>query len=206
MKRIILILTLILTLSACAYTEPDAMFTVTEIGFAVSGEKTELILKINEQEKGRLISGQGENAYEAFRAAATKLEKKASFEHLQLIAVSENLEGERLNDVLSFCEKRGAPLRTRLVYAENLQKILEENGNLLSLLKQGEAEFGFGGNTTLFEIETAILVNDGDFALPYIKLSGEDIELCGLLRYKNNRLYKRLDINQSIKYKKEVLG
>ena len=206
MKKLVLILFVLLSLCSCSYKEPNSVFTVTAVGISAKGEESVVTLKIKESENSVEITGEGKSAKEALQEIKTKLSKKASFEHCQLIAVS-GLEGHRITDAISFCRDCGVPLRTKMVYITDINRVFsaEKQGEIVSLLKQAKKEFGFGDNTALFEIETAILTNGGNFALPVILLDNESVKVNGLLRYKNSKTYKMLNIKQSTQYAKEVL-
>ena len=207
MKRALLILISLLFLCSCAYTEPNAVYTVTAVGLEENGDKSRVTVKITESEKSRCVTGEGETPDEAMSEIKTRLSARASFEHCQLIAIS-GLGGEGFAEATRFLREQEVPLRTKIVYTDDIQKAFEKEreSEIASLLKETKSEFGFGGNTALFEIETAILINNGDFALPYISLDKEDIKISGLLRYKNSLPYERLNVKQSVKYAKEILN
>ena len=197
MKKLILIFTLLLSLSACGYSEPNSVFTVKAVGIYENG----IILKGDTEMKG-----EGKTPEDATKDIKTKLGKNLSFEHCGII-VLENIKGEKLSSALLFLRESGVPLRTNIVYADNISALFQNErvGELPSLLSLCKKEFSFGGNTALFEIETAILINGGSFALPRVSVSGKEIKIEGLLTYQNSRPREKLNIKQSTNYAKEIL-
>ena len=198
MKKIILTLLLLLSLSACSYTEPDSVFTVRAVGIYEKG----IILKGD-----FAIKGEGDTVSAALDDIKTKLSKSPSFEHCSVI-VLEKIGGEKLSETLSFLRENSVPFRTNIAYSEDVSalfknEMVEELSSQLSLCKK---TFSFGGNTALFEIETAILTNSGNFALPRVIPSGENIKIEGLMTYEENKPCKKLNIKQSQRYAKEVLS
>ncbi len=207
MKKIILAAALLLFLCSCTYTEPSAVYTVSAIGIEKNGENMQITLKIKEMESSFKISGEAESLNEAMDNIKTKLSKQPYFQHCQLIALG-GLGNEKADTMLSFCEKLKIPLKTKIVYINDIDRVFEEEreGDIISLLKHSYKEFGFGGNTALFEIKTALLTNSGNFALPLILLEDKNIKLDGLLRYKSGKPAEKLNLEQSIKYAQEVLN
>ena len=205
MKKIFLAAVLMLFLCSCSYTEPSAIYTVSAIGLQKNGENMQITLKIKEMEDSFKISGEAESLDSAMDNIKTKLSKQPYFRHCQLRAFG-GLGGEPAEEVISFCEKLGIPIKTKIVYVNDIDRVFEEEreGDIISLLKHSYEEFGFGGNTALFEIDTALLTNAGNFALPLILIEGENIKLDGLLRYKGGKPYEKLNLEQSIKYAQEV--
>ena len=198
MKKLILILFLLLSLSACGYSEPDSVFTVRAVGIHEKG----IILKGD-----FTIKGEGETVSAALADIKTKLSKAPSFEHCSVI-VFDSIKGDKLSSALSFLRESGVPLRTNIAYSEDLSVLFENEGieELSSQLALCKKTFSFGGNTALFEIETAILTNGGNFALPRVNSSGENIKIEGLMTYEDKMPSKKLNIKQSRLYAKEVLN
>lgn len=197
MKKITAILLLLLTLSACGYSEPNSAFTVRAVGIYENG----VILKGDTE-----IKGEGKTPNAALSDIKTKLGKTLSFEHCGVI-VFEALSGEQLSRSLSFLRENKVPLRTNIVYTEDISALFknEKIGEISSLLSLCKKEFSFGGNAALFEIETAILTNDGNFALPRVAPRGENIKIEGLLTFENTKPKEKLNIKQSTNYAKEIL-
>lgn len=216
--KILLVILMLLTLSSCAYKEPNATFTVTAVGFSqnVSGNtviQVQIAKGVEKDGSGPEtfeVSGEGGDGNAALYDMKTKLLKEPSFEHCELIVLTGSVSGEQIEEVLLLCEEIGTPLRTRLIYTESISQFLKNSSaqasDIVSLLKQGYKEFGFGGNTALFEIRTALLINDGNFALPRVVFEDENIKLDGLCKYENSIPGEFLNLEQSVAYAKEVVG
>ncbi|MBQ1187347.1 MAG: hypothetical protein IIX54_06665 [Clostridia bacterium] len=209
--KIILCLLLTLMLSAC-YIEPDAKFTVTAIGFSGKENGVEAYLQTidfantkNGNTATFLTSGSGKTVNKALQDIKTKLSKAPSFEHCQIVLVSNGIEGEVFNQTLTLCETLGMSQRVTIAYANNIPSALENNKitsgtELMSLIKQNAKTLGFGKHNALFEIKTAILENGGNFALVNIQTKNEEIKFSGLYEYKNSQQFKALNLKQSLNY------
>lgn len=196
MKKTVIILCL-LFLCGCSYTEPDAVFTVSAVGFSVeSGETVAYVQFINASEKNSLVSptftvkGSGEDEKQAIDEVRAKLSKKPSFSHCRIIALSDRLDLSDVSSVLLGCSDLGVPLRAPVVCCNNINELF--NNELLSsgqeiegLIRQNAEYFGYGGHTALFEIQTALLVNEGKFGLPILKTDRDSVFVEGLYYFTN---------------------
>lgn len=214
--RLLLLLIMLFTLCSCSYSEPNAKFTVTAFGVSANEKTVNAYLQAIDPEnslggevKTFEVSGKGENTELALRDIKTKLSKEASFEHCQLIILSGGVEGTKLSNSLNLCKEIGIPLRTKIIFTNDVEKLLTNKkiadaADIVSLLKQGYSLLGFGVHTALFEIQTAVLTNKGNFALPLLSASEDEIKIEGLLRYENLIPKKRLGYEQSREYAKEI--
>lgn len=214
--KILLIVTILLSLCSCAYTEPNAKFTVTAFGVSENGKTVKAYLQAIDPEnslEGKVITfevtGQGKSVGLALRDIKTKLSKEASFQHCQLIIMSHGVKENVFSDYLELCKQIGIPLRTKIIYTEDIEKLLTNKkitdaSNIVSLLKQGYKILDFGKHSALFEIQTAILTNKGDFALPMLSTDKDEIQIEGLMKYERLIPVKRLDYKESREYAKEI--
>lgn len=216
--KLILSLILILTLSSCAYSEPDAKFTVTALGFSEEKNTVNAYLQAidfattgNGNINTFLTQGEGDNIPLALSNIKSKLSKAPSFEHCQIVFLSDGIEGELLKHTLDCLVRLGMSQRVTLAYTKNIEDALSSgkitSGNeMVSLIKQNAKEWGFGGHTALFEIKTAVLENGGNFALCHIETKNEEIKFSGLAEYKGSQKKKLLNLKQSQIYAKEQTG
>ncbi len=214
--KFLLPLIILLTLCSCAYTEPNAKFTVTAFGVSADRQTVSAYLQAIDPEnskEGKVntfeVSGQGSNVKLALRDIKTKLSKEASFEHCQLIIFSNGTQKNKLTDSLKLCEEIGIPLRTKIIFTTDIEKLLTNEkiynaADIVPLLKQGYQLLGFGEHSALFEIQTAILTNKGDFALPLISVKKDEMQISGLMKYENLIPVDNLDYEQSREYAKEI--
>lgn len=214
--KILLLLTILLSLCSCAYTEPNAKFTVTAFGVSSEGETVNAYLQAIDPEnssEGKVntfeVSGKGSNVNLALRDIKTKLSKEASFEHCQLIIISNGIKEEKLTDCLKLCKEIGIPLRTKIIFTNNIEKFLtngkiQDATDIIPLLKQGYELLGFGEHSALFEIQTAVLTNNGNFALPLIKVMKGEMQISGLMKYENLIPSRSLNYEESREYAKEI--
>ncbi|MBO5852482.1 MAG: hypothetical protein J6Q74_01570 [Clostridia bacterium] len=202
--KIFFLILAVLTLNACAYTEPNATFTVTSLAFG----QGDIFISVSEQNKSMWIKGEGEDLNAAITDIKTKLSKEPSFEHCGLVVLCGSVKGDEIENVLNLCGDIGIPLRTRLVFTDDIEMLFDKDAvfvgeEAISLLKHCYKEFGFGGNTALYEIKTAILVNGGNFALPRIVAENNRVKLAGLCRFENKEPKEFLNLQQSKTYAKE---
>ena len=214
--KILLIIAILLSLCSCAYTEPNAKFTVTAFGVSANEKTTKAYLQAIDPEnslEGKVttfeVTGQGKSVSLALRDIKTKLSKEASFQHCQLIILSSGVKENSFSDYLGLCKQIGVPLRTKIIYTDDIEKLLTNKkitdaSNIVSLLKQGYEILGFGNHSALFEIQTAVLTNKGDFALPVLSAYKDEIQISGLMKYERLIPVKRLDYEESREYAKEI--
>ena len=214
--KILLLFTILLTLCSCAYTEPNAKYTVTAFGVSAEGKNINAYLQAIDPEnssEGKVntfeVSGRGSAIEPALRDIKTKLSKEASFQHCQLVIFSNGVEENILKDALELCEELGIPLRTKIVFTNDTEKLLtnqkiRDAADIVSLLKQGYKLLGFGEHSALFEIQTAVLTNEGNFALPIINATRDEMQIAGLMKYENLIPSRTLDYEQSREYAKEI--
>ena len=134
--KILLIILAILTLNACAYTEPNATFTVTSVAFSEGN----IFISVSEENKSRWIKGEGEDFKAAITDIKTKLSREPSFEHCGLVVLCGSVKGKEIEDALNLCDKIGIPLRTRLVFIDDTEKVFAGDTDfigdkVISLLK-----------------------------------------------------------------------
>ncbi len=203
-------------LCGCAYTEPNAQYTVTALGFDVKGEESQAFLQAIDAAGGEqngqpvtfTVTGSGDNAKEALDDIKTQLSKKPSFKHCQLVLVARGVSADSFKSVLELCRELDISLKTRIVHCGDIEKLLNNDkiasgADLAALVKQNSEHFGYGAHTALFEIYTALLTAEGEFALPVLRISSDKISVNGLLRYKNSVPKEYLTVKESIRYAKE---
>lgn len=203
-------------LCGCAYTEPNAQYTVTALGFDIEGARCEAFLQAIDAAGGEqngqpvtfTVTGAGDTVRDALDDIKTQLSKKPSFKHCQLVLVSRGIAEDTLNSVIQLCEELNISLRTRLASCEDIERMLKNDKissgtDLAALIKQNSKSFGYGAHTAVFEIATALLAAEGDFALPVLESSGDKVSVEGLLRYSGGEPQEHLNIEDSIRYAKE---
>lgn len=210
--KIFLMVIFCLLLCGCSpENEPDKQYMVTALG---ADENKKLYLQVvdfqestAERPQTFTIVGEGEDLKGALLNAESRVSKKLSVKHCELIIIESDMLGSEIMELLELCDELDVSLQARLATTENLQKLLKNEGvssgaELISLIKQNAKSSGFGGHTALYEIKTAILTAGGNFALPF--LSDENVTAVeGLLIYKGTNPEKRLDFTESIEYSKE---
>jgi hypothetical protein len=206
--KIIFLLFALFCLGGFSAKEPEEQFTVTALAFESDKISYNLFLQANDPEKGAFtLKGEGKNFEAAFLDINTKLTKQPSFSHCETLIFSFGAEERGLEEIFRLCDKKGVPLRAKILFCESPEKLLKagegsDGYNLISLVDGTVESFGFGGHTAFFEILTAQLVNKGDFAIINID-ANEDIKVTGLRRYEKGKISENLNIGQSIDYAKK---
>ncbi len=206
-KLILLILVLFL-LGGCTAKEPESRFTVTALGFAKDDQAYHVYLQTADPEKGAFtLNGEGNSFSSALLAINTKLTREPSFSHCEVLVFSKGAQGEELEAIFRLVNEKGVPLRSKILFCEKPDKLFKagEGGDgydLASLVLRTAENFGFGGHTAVFEIETALLVNDRDFALVNVD-ANKELQITGLRRYRKGQISENLDIKESIQYAKD---
>ena len=211
-KTILLVAACLMLCGCSTQNEPDGQYMVTAIG---ADENKNVYLQAvgfrgNESDAGPgtfTILGEGENFDEALLNAESKVSKKLSVKHCELIIIESEMLGSDIAEFLKLCDNLEITLQARLVTTGNVEKLLSNDGissgtELISLIKQNAKSSGFGGHTAIYEIKTALLTANGDFALPFLS-HGEIIEVEGLLTYKGMNPQKKLSFEESIEYSKK---
>ena len=215
-KKVLISLLMMLLLCGCAYTEPNAQYTVTALGFSDVGEGAAAFLQAIDASGGEqngqpdtfTVTGRGKDISAALDDIKTQLSKKPSFKHCQLVLVSPTVGGDELSGVIDLCRELDISLKTRLALCNDIQATLDNDKissgiDLAALIKQNSVSFGYGAHTALFEIATAMLTAEGEFALPVLESNQDKISVEGLLRYSGSFPQKYLNIEESIRYAKE---
>lgn len=203
-------------LCGCAYTEPNAQYTVTALGFTAKNGKTGAFLQAIDAAGGEqngqpvtfVVSGWGYGAEQAIDDIKTQLSKKPSFKHCQLVLISDGIEKDGLSEVLTLCRGLDISLKTRLAYCKDIEGVLQNDKissgtDIAALIKQNSEHFGYGAHTAIFEISTALLAADGNFALPVLQSFDKKLSVKGMLSYSGAAQKEYLSIEESIRYAKK---
>ena len=215
MKLSFILPVLFLFLVGCnGMSEPNEQFMVSSIGFVKTGAKVSAFVQAvdvkggeqNENPETFVVKGEGNSVGNAVKNTRSKLSKKLSLKHTELILINDTLEKDDLAEILSLSEDFDVSLRAKIASCEDIEKLLKNNSassglGLASVIEQNAASAGFGGHTDLFEIKTAFLLGE-EFAVTYFS-SGEEVGVEGLYYYKNGIPTDILNFEESIRYSKE---
>lgn len=182
-----------LLLGGCGYIEPEARYTVTAIGCMQTQKGFTLTVSLtdvnnrSEEAKGSgfLVEGEGETIASALNDIRSKLSKKPSFSHCRIITVTDRTDKESLRELLDLCIELDVSLNCPIACCNRIKNLfssdaLPTGGDLASLIKENAEHFGYGGHTALFEIKTALLVEESKFALPILEVVNEQVAVKGL--------------------------
>lgn len=198
----------LLTLCGCAGEDPNEKYMVSAVGFSAVSDQVEVTLQIfsaESQEEKILLHGRGQTVAAALEKVKASLIKTPSFGHCEAVVISDNLDAKRVDEVLHLADTLGISMQSRIVCSNSVSNLLGSNlsgSEIVALIKQNDKNFGFGGNTALFEIKTALIAAGGDFALPYIRVYKEQPTVDGLLYYSSSSPTELLDPEESRRYAK----
>lgn len=215
MKPSFILPVLFLFLVGCnGMSDPNEQFMVSSIGFMRTGAKVSAFVQSVDVKGGEqngipetfVVKGEGDSIENAVKNTRSKLSKKLSLKHTELILISDTLEKDDLEEILSMSEDFDVSLRAKIASCNDIEKLLKNDSassglGLISVIEQNAASAGFGGHTALFEIKTAFLLGE-EFAVTYFS-SGEEIGIEGLYYYKNGIPTDILNFEESIRYSKE---
>ena len=215
MKPSFILPVLFLFLVGCnGMSDPNEQFMVSSIGFMRTGAKVSAFVQSVDVKGGEqngipetfVVKGEGDSIENAVKNTRSKLSKKLSLKHTDLILISDTLEKDDLEEILSMSEDFDVSLRAKIASCNDIEKLLKNDSassglGLISVIEQNAVSAGFGGHTALFEIKTAFLLGE-EFALTYFS-SGEEIGIEGLYYYKNGIPTDILNFEESIRYSKE---
>lgn len=206
--RFILTVLCLLMLNGCAGQDPNEKYMVSALGFSSASNDVKITLQVSSaesQDEKTLLHGSGKTISDAFDNAKASFSKTPSFGHCEAVVLSDDLDAQKVNDVIDLLDALGISLQSRIVSCDSASNLLDgdlSGDGIVALIKQSDENFGFGGNTAFFEIKTALIAGGGDFALPYISLSQGQPAVDGLLRYSSLEPAEHLDREMSRRYAK----
>lgn len=209
------VITFVFLCGCNGYSEPNTRYMVTTLGAESIGEQKILHIQavdISQGEKNGspatfTVAGKGESFEDALSDAQSYLSKKASMRHLELLVISNDMFGSDIKELVDFCDSMELSLQTRLATCEDIKSLFENEGisagtQLVALIKSNARTAGFGGHTALYEIETAILTAEGNFALPILS-ADKTVSVEGLQVYTSLNPVDALGYEESVRYAKE---
>ncbi len=215
-KRLILLLPILILLCGCSATEPNEKYLVSAIGVTKRGEYTQLYYKITDiassdkvGEQGvKTLSASGKSMLSAAENINLGSELDVSLTHCEILVLSPTADKNLTDEVFSFCREKEMPLKLKLAVSEEVEELFSPDNTLSGeklngMLRVVAKNYGFGGHTALFEIETAIKTNNGNFALPRFSKPDDAFVITGLAVYENGRFSRPIGIYESMKYVKD---
>ena len=213
MKRIIKVIAAVLCiflLTGCRdigrESAPNERSFISAVGIDREGEEWVLTVEAAAagERGGKTLGGKGDDLFSAIGNITASSSGDLLFTHCRAVVLGEKIVGELFGEALSFCRNELVlPLSVRLISAESAAELLSSEtggrGYEISDIADNTADMvGFGAHAALYEIETARLIKNSVFALPYFA-AVDNIQIKGLAVYSENEIYK-LDKNESVAY------
>ncbi len=215
LKKLIIVLSLILLLCGCRATEPNEKHLVSAIGVTKRGAHTRIYCKITDiasadrvaEQSVKTLSALGTDLLSAAENINLTAELEVSLSHCEIIVLPAYSNKDLIDEILQFCRKNELPLKVKLAVSEDVDELFSSHNTLSGeklngMLRVTSKNYGFGGHTALFEIETAIRISKGDFALPFFSKNDDTFIITGLGLYENGRFLRPIGIYESIEYVK----
>lgn len=218
MKRIFILLIIPLFLGGCYdYKELNDLAIVNGIGIDYEEEEYEVTFEIistkkegetSGSTKSYTVNGTGTTIVEAFKDTGTKLDKIASFDHIDIVVISEEVAKEYLKDISDYL-LRNVKFRnefyTVIAKDASAKEILETTSEefpitssfLVDLLEHNNASL----SSTYYEPFTRtisnILTKGKDAKLSVFTLQDDKISLIGLGLFEDYKLKDIFDLKEA---------
>ena len=217
MRRIAVLMSALfcLCLVGCRTTrESDRRFTVSALGFDVSGSKlvvsAEALVVNSESTKEeitkKLFTAQGKDAADCVFKLKQKIPKDIQLAHCTVVAIGDTVEGKKLDGVIDYCaENREINLSTHICTTANAQKLL--SGEAISTLTVGyelagyiehaAAQSGVTFKSRLYQVQAARLDKRSPaFILPRFTAEEVGATLIGGTEVQKNRKTDELSLDE----------
>ncbi len=174
---------------------------------------TLFIEAVKAEEKGKvspkLLKGRGENISSAMNKIESDSPEPLGFGHTAIILLERNASKSVRDEFFGYLtEKKEIPLSVRVASGENVEKILESEGDsgesvgyeLSSVLENSSEKLGIAAHTTLYEIQTARQREAGVYALPEIEITDNGRVMEGMSVFVEDTFSCSLDYPESVTY------
>ena len=216
MKKTVLFLIglALILLSGCG-KEPNETFLVSAIHFENDNGKflvtaEYICVPDTDTESGftaKTTSATAERADFAINRLSGGMTKELKFEHCAVVILNENLSAKQTDEIFNLLTKSEIPLSARLTFTEERDVFLAKTDSnpsvgyaLSSLLKSREELFGYGVHTRIYEIDTARKQENNIFAIPFVNLSDDKLSAEGMMLYREDIPFLKLDMKESVYY------
>ncbi len=185
---------------------PNERSFISAVGIDREGDEWHLTVETAAagEQGGKTLGGKGDDLFSAMSNITAASSGDLLFTHCRAVVFGEKIVGELFSDALSFCKNElNLPLSVRLISAKSAAELLSSEtggrGYEISDITDNTADMlGFGAHAALYEIETARLIKNSVFALPYFAAE-DNIQIKGLAVYRGKDIL-RLDKNESVAY------
>ncbi len=205
MKKIIICILILLTLTACNsasdYIEPEDRIIVSALGFENDEGQIKLtveFINVNTTDNSdsysiSVINGIGNTTDKAVKDIEKKLDGRLMLSQCPVIIISRNLDYQKLDNLCDFIiEHDEIPLGVRLVESKNPYEIIKSNEDkkpmgyqIMGMLRFAENSFGIRDKDTFVEIINSKNSNDNIYKIPSFRLENE-VAIYGCAVFKDN--------------------
>lgn len=219
-KLFTLAVILLLTLSGCnglgGYTAPSDKRLVSAVGFDNEGGMVKVSVEAMKAEDGEntkfkpyIISESGSDATQAIARLSAQSYEDFTLTHCRTFILGKSLTAEQVEDILTFCiNQKQISLSATTVCSNNANETLKvsamaENSTgfeINNMTEHNAENFGFGGHTSLYEVQTARMQSMNIYALPNLIITDNNISLKGMTVYIDDIPSAELDDEQSVAY------
>ncbi len=205
---------LCLLLVGCRTTrESDRRFTVSALGFDVSGSdlvvSAEALVVNSESTKEeitkKLFTAQGKDAADCIFKLKQKIPKDIQLAHCTVVALGDTVEGKALDKVIDYCaENREINLSTHICTTANAQQLLSGEAastltvgyELAGYIEHAAAQTGVTFKSRLYQVQSARLAPSPAFVLPRFSAEEDGCTLIGGTKVQKNRKAGELSLDE----------
>jgi len=218
MKKILILLFIPLFLGGCYdYKELNDLAIVNGVGIDYEDEEYEVTFEIistkkegesSGSTKAYTVNGTGSTIAEAFKDTGTKLDKIASFDHIDIIVISEDIAREHLEDISDYL-LRNVKFRnefyTVIASDASAKEIFETTSEefpivssfLADLLEHNNASLSSTYYEPFTRTISSILTKGKDAKLSVFTVDDDKISLIGLGLFEDYKLKEIFDLKEA---------
>lgn len=199
MKKILLLISFLLLLTGCNYTELNNLGIVNTLGIDYKNNNYQVYVSIINDDQNVVYDSESNNLVEALNKITMQINKKIILSNIDLLILTENSINYKLNDIVNnFLSNNDYRNNFNIVLCNDISNYFNsEKTDINKLLLINQKETGTISNISFEDFIKYLLIDNNSY-IPTIKYLDNHIEIDGYTLIKNYKIFDKLDINQSI--------